>query len=152
MALTGNGFTVISEGSPTLVKFHVRTVPFVVAKPYLKAAQHLTKFLAAVEPVTEAGWDGGYAHRLVRGSTTTWSEHASGTAIDWNASQHPMGVKGEPGWTADQERVIRWYLATQIGQMWEWGADYSRPDSMHFCLKDRKVWDAAVKSGQWWTK
>jgi hypothetical protein len=151
MPTTPNGFTVLAPGSKDLGRIDVHGVPFVVWRPTLRIVKHLTTFLHSVEPVTEVGWDGGHAHRLIRGSKTQWSEHASGTAIDWNASQHPMGVDGTPGWSDDQERVIRWYLNTTVGQMWEWGADYKREDSMHFCLKSRAQWDRAVKAKMWWT-
>lgn len=149
MPLTPNGFTVLEPGSPALTTVTVAGAPFVVWKPAARAVRHLVTFLNAVEPVKEAGWDGGHAHRLQRGSSTKWSEHAAGTAIDWNASQHPMGVDGAPGWTADQERVIRRYLGTTVGKLWRWGADFSRPDSMHFELRSREMWDA---TDGWWKK
>ena len=37
--------------------------------------------------------DWGYAYRQVRGSTDLLSNHASGTAIDLNATKHPLGAK-----------------------------------------------------------
>jgi hypothetical protein len=44
-----------------------------------------------VEPLEWPGiW--GYAERTIRGSATTLSNHASGTAIDLNAPKHPLGV------------------------------------------------------------
>lgn len=147
MATTRAGFTVLDPKSDALTTIRVADVPIVCWKPAAKAVKHLATFLTAVEPIREAGWDGGYAHRLVRGSTSVWSEHAGAVAIDWNASQHPLGVAGEPGWTTDQERVIRWYLRTTIGRLWVWGADFRRPDSMHFQLRDRKLWD---ETAGWW--
>ena len=36
--------------------------------------------------------DWGWAVRPVRGQTTGYSNHASGTAIDVNATRHPRGV------------------------------------------------------------
>ena len=148
MATTPNGFTVLEPGSKDLARLDVHGVPFVVWRPAVPAFRHLTDFLHAVEPVTEPGWDGGYAHRLIRGSTDRWSEHASGTAIDWNASQHPMGVKGAPGWTPDQVRVIRWWLATPVGRLFRWGIDFSRPDGMHFEVRDKATWDRISKRWQ----
>src|SRR5690349_22956058 len=38
--------------------------------------------------------DWGYAERPIRGSTTTLSNHASGTAADFNSTKHPLGVVG----------------------------------------------------------
>ncbi len=74
--------------------------------------------------------DWSYAERPVRGSTTTLSNHASGTAIDVNATRHPLGVRGT--FTDDQEAEIR-RLLTFYGDTIRWGGDYSsRPDEMHF--------------------
>jgi hypothetical protein len=150
MPNTPNGFPVLEPDSPLLVTFKVADVaPFRVARLALPLVKHLTKYLHALEPVTEAGWDGGYAHRLRRGSTTSWSEHAAGTAIDWNASQHPMGAARYAGWDATQVRMIRWYLGTSAGRLWRWGADFDRPDSMHFELESYAAWKA---SEGWWKK
>lgn len=142
--LTRNGFTVLDPGSPDLKRLEFKGVPIVVWRPAAKAVEHLVRFLDAVEPITEAGWDGGHSKRLVRGSKDAWSEHSSGTALDWNASQHPMGAAQYAGWTDDQVRVIRWYLnTTTMGKLWRWGADFGRPDPMHFELRSRTVWDNA---------
>lgn len=155
MATTPNGFPVLEPSSPLLTTITVgkSKTPIRVAKPYAKAVKYLCDFLDALEPITEPGWDGGYAHRMVRGSTSAWSEHSAGGTVDWNASQHPMGVAGYPGWNVTQVEAIRWFLAhTSVGRLFEWGADYKRPDSMHFSLKDRVLWDAAVKAEAWFTR
>jgi hypothetical protein len=74
--------------------------------------------------------DWGYAERTIRGSSTTLSNHASGTAMDLNAVRHPMGVRGT--FTAEQATRIRARLAQYDGAI-RWGGDYtSRPDEMHF--------------------
>lgn len=139
---TPNGFLVQEPSSPALGVFVRQGVPFKVWAPALPAFQWLTTFLDAVEPVTEPGWDGGYAYRKVAG-TQVWSEHAAGTAIDWNASQHGRGGSATQGWTADQARVIRWMLTrTQNGSYFEWGGDWKNPDPMHFELKSLDKWNA----------
>lgn len=74
------------------------------------------------------GWCWGYAPRKVRGSSTTWSNHAWGLAIDWNAPAHPMGKHNtfEPA----QRQACR-RVAARYG--FRWGGDYrGRPDDMHF--------------------
>lgn len=148
MPTTPNGFTVLDPGSPQLVTLDVHGRPFVVWKPAQRAVRHLVTFLHAVEPVTEAGWDGGHAKRPPRGSSTGWSEHAAGTALDWNASQHPRGAARDAGWTDDQVRVIRWYLQTTIGRLWRWGNDFrTTPDPMHFELRSKQLWD---DTPGWW--
>lgn len=74
--------------------------------------------------------DWGYAERNVRGSSTTLSNHASGTAIDLNATRHPLGRRGT--FTKAQVAAIHGQLRTYQGCI-RWGGDYSgRPDEMHF--------------------
>jgi hypothetical protein len=74
--------------------------------------------------------DWGYAERLVRGSTTDLSNHASGTAVDVNAVRHPLAVHGT--WSADQKRSIDARLRLYEGCI-RWGEEYSgRIDPMHF--------------------
>lgn len=72
----------------------------------------------------------GYAERTIRGSSTTLSNHASGTAIDIDAQKHPLGVEGT--WTAAQRRKIHDRLKLYNGVV-RWGEDYhGRVDGMHF--------------------
>ena len=87
------------------------------------------EFHKLIEPIDEGTLDDwGYAYRDVRGSTTSLSNHSSGTAIDLNATQHPLGKAG----TFPNEKVpmIR-ALAKKYGLIW--GGDYrNRKDEMHF--------------------
>ena len=87
------------------------------------------EFHELIEPIDEGTLDDwGYAYRDVRGSTTTLSNHSSGTAIDLNATKHPLGKVG----TFPNEKVpmIR-ALAKKYGLIW--GGDYkNRKDEMHF--------------------
>lgn len=87
------------------------------------------EFHALIEPINEGGLDDwGYAFRMVRGSTDRLSCHASGTAIDLNATQHPLGAIGT--FPADKVPMIR-ALAKKYGLAW--GGDYrNRKDEMHF--------------------
>lgn len=87
------------------------------------------RFHETVEPLVWPGnW--GYAERNVRGSSTTLSNHASGTAIDLNAPRHPIGKSGT--FTTAEVRAIRAILVHCEGVV-RWGGDYSsRPDEMHF--------------------
>lgn len=74
--------------------------------------------------------DWGYAERTIRGSSTTLSNHASGTAADLDALRHPLGARGT--WTAAQYGAIRARLRFYEGVV-RWGADYTgRVDEMHF--------------------
>lgn len=87
------------------------------------------EFHALIEPINEGGLDDwGYAFRMVRGSTDRLSCHSSGTAIDVNATQHPLGAIGT--FPADKVPMIR-ALAKKYGLTW--GGDYrNRKDEMHF--------------------
>ncbi|HEX6968860.1 MAG TPA: M15 family metallopeptidase [Micromonosporaceae bacterium] len=87
-----------------------------------------TQFDRRVEPL-HAGWCWGYAYKQIEGSSTL-SNHASGTAIDINAPDHPMGRRGT--FSGKQVREIHKILAECEGVV-RWGGDYSgRPDEMHF--------------------
>ena len=75
--------------------------------------------------------DWGYAFRPVRGYTTTLSNHASGTAMDLNATAHPLGKVGTFS-RADRALILR-----RIDRLFErsirWGGTYTgRKDEMHF--------------------
>lgn len=70
-----------------------------------------------------------YAERTIRGSATTLSNHASGTALDFRARIHPLGKVGT--YSAAQRSAIRAILADCRGAV-RWGGDYSgRKDEMH---------------------
>lgn len=87
-------------------------------------------FHAVIEPLNAGTWDDwGWANRNIRGSSSI-SNHASGTAIDLNATKHPMGVSGT--FTAWQKFRIKTKLRTFYGGVIVWGDDWSRPDGMHF--------------------
>jgi hypothetical protein len=88
-----------------------------------------TEFHELIEPIDEGTLDDwGYAYRDVRGSTKTLSNHSSGTAIDLNATQHPLGKAGT--FPAEKVPMIR-ALAKKYGLLW--GGDYrNRKDEMHF--------------------
>lgn len=75
--------------------------------------------------------DWGYAERNVRGSATVLSNHASGTAIDLNATKHPLGQDPRVSFTAEQRATIRRICTDARGAL-RWGGDYAgRPDGMH---------------------
>jgi hypothetical protein len=77
--------------------------------------------------------DWGWASRPVRGSSTI-SNHASGTAMDLNATKHPMGVATGKTFSAAEIQQIHKRLRWLDGTI-RWGGDYqNRPDAMHFEL------------------
>lgn len=88
-------------------------------------------FHANIEPVDRGEFDDwGYAERNIRGSSTTLSNHASGCALDLNATLHPLAKSGTfPGTKAAK---IRKQLKVYEGVI-RWGGDYhGRKDEMHF--------------------
>ena len=87
------------------------------------------EFHELIEPIDEGVFDDwGYAFRMVRGSTDKLSCHSSGTAIDLNATKHPLGKAGT--FNADKVPMIQ-ALAKKYGL--KWGGDYAnRKDEMHF--------------------
>lgn len=67
--------------------------------------------------------------------TSTWSNHASATAVDLNWIRHPYGPSGT--FSAAQVRQIRAILAACEGTV-RWGGDYTRnKDEMHFEINKR---------------
>lgn len=87
------------------------------------------EFHQLIEPIDEGGLDDwGYCFRQVRGSTDNLSNHSSGTAIDLNATKHPLGKVGT--FPIEKVPMIR-ALAKKYGLIW--GGDYrNRKDEMHF--------------------
>lgn len=87
------------------------------------------EFHELIEPIDgEALDDWGYAFRMVRGSTDKLSNHSSGTAVDLNATKHPLGKVGT--FPAEKVPMLR-ALAKKYGLAW--GGDYrNRVDEMHF--------------------
>lgn len=92
-------------------------------------AAFAAEFHELIEPIDEGTFDDwGYAFRMVRGTTDKLSCHSSGTAIDLNATKHPLGKYDT--FPAEKVPMIR-ALAKKYGL--KWGGDFkSRPDDMHF--------------------
>lgn len=75
--------------------------------------------------------DWGWANRTIRGSSTI-SNHASGTAADLNATQHPIGVPTRRTFTDSEVHLIHARLGLYAGCI-AWGGDWiRRADAMHF--------------------
>lgn len=91
-------------------------------------------FHDTIERLDLGVWDDwGWAFRDVTGMSTDISNHASGTALDLNATRHPWGVPIERTFTPAQISKIRRRLTLYRGCI-RWGGDYqhSKPDGMHF--------------------
>lgn len=82
----------------------------------------------------------GYAERTIRGSSTELSNHASGSALDFRARAHPLGIPAARNYTPAQIDAIHRIVDDAEGAL-RWGGDYdnpsrggargSRPDPMH---------------------
>ena len=96
-----------------------------VAPLLINFAKEFNELIEPIEGGTFDDW--GFAYRDVRGVVGKLSNHASGTAIDLNATKHPLGKVG----TFDAAKIpmIR-ALAKKYGLTW--GGDWTRKDEMHF--------------------
>jgi hypothetical protein len=73
--------------------------------------------------------DWGHADRPIRGGVTA-SNHASATAVDFNATRHALSARGT--FSRAQVAEIREILA-EVDNVVRWGGDYTnRADEMHF--------------------
>lgn len=85
-----------------------------------------------LEPLDQGQLDDwGYAERLIRGSSTTLSNHASGSAGDANSLKHPLGTDPARNFTPGQLAKMRARIPLYRGVM-RAGAFYTgRKDGMH---------------------
>lgn len=88
--------------------------------------------------ITPGCW--GHHVKKIEGSSS-YSNHSSGTAFDYNAPNHPMGSRNT--YPAAKRDKIRARLKGRYAGVIRWGGDYTnRPDDMHFEIDDDR---AAVK-------
>ena len=86
------------------------------------------EFHNLIEPLdVGANDDWGFAYRDVRGVPGKLSNHSSGTAIDLNASRHPLKSINtfEPAKVPMLKALCKKYALT-------WGGEWTRPDPMHY--------------------
>jgi hypothetical protein len=150
------GFTVESWGSSLIGTYLIpgTSIKLTMRKeiaPLLVAVAR--DFDREVEPL-KAGHCWGFNPKHIEGSSN-WSNHAWGGAIDLNAPEHPMGVKGT--FSAAKVAAVHKILARYTYQgkkLLRWGGDYiTRVDAMHLEINvQRSVALAAVKALQTPTK
>jgi hypothetical protein len=105
------------------ISFHEKAAPALLA-----ALNEIWDFCqhdqAKVDASGASKYFGAYNPRMVRGSTTKWSNHAYAAAIDLNALENAMYAKGNmPDFIVD----------AFCRQGWMWGGWYTqRKDAMHF--------------------
>lgn len=136
MPTSYNGWPVVQPSSPLL---HGWVIPDASRTMKLRNGSagfllsHFTLwFHETIEAIDEGTYDDwAYAYREVRGSSG-WSCHASGTAVDLNATRHPLGTAPEANYSKKHIAAIRDRLRLYQGCI-RWGGDYSgRKDPMHF--------------------
>lgn len=114
------------KGDDTLIRMRNGSAGFLLAH---LALCFDSKVEVLDEPVLD---DWGYAYRAIRGYVTGLSNHSSGTAVDLNATDHPLGR--EDTFTDAEEAQIEKFLHRYSGCV-RWGGDYrGRKDEMHFEL------------------
>ena len=153
MATSQNGWPALPADSNKLVTW---VIPAKTGVAKIRArngsagfviAHFLLWFAEVIQPLAGKILDDwGWAWRPVRGQTSGLSNHASGTAVDMNATQHPLGKRG-----TFLFRPLRWTVGV-LGRrkaaptalelvhrrlrvydgVLRWGADYQgRVDEMH---------------------
>lgn len=135
MALSGNGWPV----SPSQSELGIETMvignaSFPVRGGQVRQALEyvITQVHNRVEKANSTYGCWGYSYRMNVNSPGVWSNHASATAIDYNATLHPNGVPTSSTFTAAQIAEIHQILA-EVGGVVRWGGDYNgTPDAMHF--------------------
>lgn len=97
-------------------------------------------------------WDEwGWAVRPVRGQQSGYSNHASGTAVDLNATRHPRGVNPSRGLTKTQIAKIRRRVKYFYRGTIRWGGDYhGTKDGMHGELN--RSFAVVQKQARWLVK
>jgi hypothetical protein len=100
------------------------------AAPALKAAlddiwQRCGRDQARIDAISVSKYSGAYNPRLIRGSSTKWSNHAYGAAIDFDAEHN--------GFNTGHGIMPQFVIDAFKAQGALWGGDYrGRTDPMHF--------------------
>lgn len=92
--------------------------------------EYLRRYHTEVESLFHTPQDlWGYAERTIRGSSTTLSNHASGSAVDCRATRHPLGATGT--FTPREYAALERLLGDFQGVLRHGMSFRSRKDEMH---------------------
>jgi hypothetical protein len=149
--LSQNGWT----ASKVRAEIDIESFPVPGTKVKLACAKTVAPLLVGfaaefhelIEPIDEGGLDDwGYAFRDVRGVPGKLSNHSSGTAIDLNATKHPLGKAGT--FPLAKVAMIQ-ALAKKYSLTWGGSDNWRRKDEMHFevAIPPSKVEAAIAKIG-----
>lgn len=132
-----NGWPVLWSASQTrnwIIPGTHRTIRLQPGHAGFVLAHFALWYSESVQPIGVGTWDDwGWALGDTRGTAATESNHASGTAVDLNATQHPWGASVSSTYKVWQVLKIHLRLRWMRGVI-RWGGDYqhSKIDSMHF--------------------
>lgn len=146
MATSYNGWLAVRNGEGIDRSFTAAGAKFpagVLAGDVATIFRWLIERLDTIEPVVP-GWCWGYSYRANVNNPSTLSCHSSGTAIDYNAPNHPNGGPRYGGWSDSDVKAIRGWLAELDGVVC-WGADFGgTKDPMHFEIQGSALKVATV--------
>jgi hypothetical protein len=104
----------------------------------LEVASRFDRDVRDIDNARGALDDWGYAERPIRGGVEL-SNHASGTAIDLNATKWPLSSDPSVNLNSGQIMRVRQIVAAAGGVV-RWGGDYTgRKDPMHFEINDGRT-------------
>lgn len=108
----------------TKLGFHKLAAP-ALERTFAKIWAYYHEDQKVLDKLEISNYSGAYAHRLVRGSTSKWSNHAYAAAYDMDAEGNEMGkLKGTIPYPV---------IAAFKSEGFSWGGDYhDRKDWMHF--------------------
>ena len=113
------------EGRPVkTISFHKKAAP-ALERALEKIWDYYGQDQDKIDALEISKFSGTYNHRMVRGSSTKWSNHAFGAAIDIDAEDNGFGTgRGDLPWPV---------IAAFKSEGAAWGGDYKgRTDPMHF--------------------
>jgi len=151
MATSQNGWPVVGKSACDQGPFAGVTFPNGILKGDVAviARWQMAQYEARVEPLVPGtcwGWDA----KKISGSDE-WSNHASATAWDNNATQHPMGTPASHNMSTAQIRECH-EIEAESEDTLRWGADFSRPDPMHWEIIGSRTqvarFAAKIRAGQ----
>jgi hypothetical protein len=100
-----------------------------LAEPYARVMERILEFYGSQEEIDQTGftnWYGCYNPRLMRGSSTRWSQHAWAIATDHDANRNKLGYPRQESWMP--EEVLDLFETEGIANL----GRYSNTDRMHF--------------------
>lgn len=146
-ALSQNGWPVLASGDAHLHTWVIPTRAGTVRITMRRGAAGLVLahfvlwYAETIESIVGKVLDDwGFAARAIRGTSgatqASTSNHSSATAVDLNATQHPLGLVGTGVFRRLRIVVLlHARLLTTYAGLIRWGGDYhGRKDEMHFEL------------------